>query len=297
VRGTVAVQMIGRAIYHPPSDKRRNPILSMSGAASSTAMSLGGSVHRGAGVAPGPRPRVRPAVRSEVPGKRSGGAGRYRRFGSSGVSTQVRLPPLVPEASHLRPDLSLTAADRRLQLLVEVKVGADFAQTDRHPAAPAARPDRRPRPAHRPADRRPGARHRARPRWTAHRRAQESEGRRGDRAPRPHPRRSQLRPGRRPGRAARAHPEPRRGPAAGAAGDQAPGVRRLRPAGHLRQDRRIEISATITQAIAETLHNAEDLPGGGLERRSKGHSGGPIRPSERRTDPPAILAGGVAADH
>lgn len=44
-----------------------------------------------------------------------------------GVSTQVRLPPLPDRpGSHLRPDLSLTLDDRELQLLVEVKAGADF---------------------------------------------------------------------------------------------------------------------------------------------------------------------------
>ena len=54
---------------------------------------------------------------------------------------------------------------------------------------------------------------------------------------------------------------------------------------------RIEISATITDAVAQTLENAKDL----LEevfhkRRSQGHSGGPIRPPERRTDHARISA-------
>jgi hypothetical protein len=49
-------------------------------------------------------------------------------------------------------------------------------------------------------------------------------------------------------------------------------------------ERRIEISATISQAVADGFENAKDLPAGGLSRHSQGHSAGPIRPSGRRTD-------------
>ena len=51
-------------------------------------------------------------------------------------------------------------------------------------------------------------------------------------------------------------------------------------------ERRIEISATITEAVAQALENAKDLPEGGLKRRSQGHSGGGIRTRDLRVMSP-----------
>jgi hypothetical protein len=92
------------AIYHPPSECTRNLVLSMSGAASSSAIRLedqltevlawlldreGAFSARFAALFVRKDPEALAAIDDVV------------RFG---VETQIRLPPLTPEGNHLRPD-------------------------------------------------------------------------------------------------------------------------------------------------------------------------------------------------
>ena len=106
------------------------------------------------------------------------------------------------------------------------------------------------------------------------------------------PRRGRLRPDEDPAALLARIPNLAARPAAGAAGDQAPGLRRLRPADHLRQDR----TAHRDQRHHHRGHRRSAPqrrrpPGGGLERRSKGHSGGGIRTRDLRVmSPTSYLA-------
>ena len=57
--------------------------------------------------------------------------------------------------------------------------------------------------------------------------------------------------------------------------------------------RRIEISATITEAIADALENAQDLPQEVSSVAQRDIAGGPIRPSERRPRHAGVSPGGL----
>ncbi len=61
-------------------------------------------------------------------------------------------------------------------------------------------------------------------------------------------------------------------------------------------ERRVELSATVSEAVADAFENRESPPSGGPQRRTDRHSGGPIRLSLRRTNSRASTPTGLIAE-
>jgi hypothetical protein len=126
-------------------------------------------------------------------------------------------------------------------------------------------------------------------RLQANREAPQSQGSRRNRAPGALPRFGRFAGHRGPLRAARTAARSGRRSWKRTEGTETPGVRGLLPPDHLRQaqpkDRDLRHHHRGHRAGPR---ERERLPGGGLARRSKGHSGGPICPSERRLGRPRV---------
>ena len=62
-------------------------------------------------------------------------------------------------------------------------------------------------------------------------------------------------------------------------------------------ERRVELSATVSEAVADAFENAKALQAEGSSVVPDRHSGGPIRLSLRRTDRRASTPTGLIADY
>lgn len=126
--------MTAEIYHHPrgPSEHPRNLIVTMSGAASSSAMRLEDQLTEALAWLLDRDSKFALRFARRYVDRDEEAIAELNGVERLGVKTQIRLPPLrryppSPNAGvgHPRPDLSLTAPERRFQLLIEVKLSAD----------------------------------------------------------------------------------------------------------------------------------------------------------------------------